>query len=153
MIKLNNYLVNFPVLEGVTTEKISREEFIDILEDGILASMLKEFLDVCICVEEAETHKPLAKKIAHTKKEHDSDEQQRIQQVWFVKDTEKQAKKCSLSTKEVKDLNALVKDKTDEMIKERACNMHVMRYFEDLSLSSSNKSVQNIISDTSEEGS
>eukprot|EP00957_Ditylum_brightwellii_P125860 9594213-Ditylum_brightwellii.AAC.1 len=36
MIKLNDYLVNFPVPEGMTTTKISHKEFFDILEDGIL---------------------------------------------------------------------------------------------------------------------
>eukprot|EP00957_Ditylum_brightwellii_P117270 8943810-Ditylum_brightwellii.AAC.1 len=71
--------------EGVTATKISREEFIDILEAGISyqwklefkkegfdssSSKLKEFLDVCICLEEAEIHKTLTKKIAHAKKEH-----------------------------------------------------------------------------------
>eukprot|EP00957_Ditylum_brightwellii_P105696 8059944-Ditylum_brightwellii.AAC.1 len=34
MIKLNDYLEFFPVLDGVTVEKINQEEFIDILEDG-----------------------------------------------------------------------------------------------------------------------
>eukprot|EP00957_Ditylum_brightwellii_P048563 3685096-Ditylum_brightwellii.AAC.1 len=31
MIKLNDYLVHFPVLDGVTATKISCEEFIDVL--------------------------------------------------------------------------------------------------------------------------
>eukprot|EP00957_Ditylum_brightwellii_P200192 15260712-Ditylum_brightwellii.AAC.1 len=35
MIKLNEYLESFPVLDGVTAKKISREEFVDLLEDGI----------------------------------------------------------------------------------------------------------------------
>eukprot|EP00957_Ditylum_brightwellii_P081981 6233852-Ditylum_brightwellii.AAC.1 len=63
MIKLNDYLVHFLVPDGVTATKISCEEFIDILEDGILyqwklefekegfnlsSSMLKEFLEVCV---------------------------------------------------------------------------------------------------------
>eukprot|EP00957_Ditylum_brightwellii_P175180 13336688-Ditylum_brightwellii.AAC.1 len=80
-------------------------------------------------------------------------EQQRLWQVQFVKDAEKWAKKCSLSAIEVKDLNAFVKNKIDEMIKECNCNIHAMSNFEDLSLSSSNKSVQSIINNTSEEGS
>eukprot|EP00957_Ditylum_brightwellii_P168319 12813113-Ditylum_brightwellii.AAC.1 len=155
--------------------------------------MLKEFLDVCICLEEAEVHKPLAKKIACAKEEHNNDgkgkhhdksklchkrhhsmgkchvgkhkkkkhaqlthyitEQQRLQQVWFIKDAEKRAKKCSLSAKKVKGLNMFIKDKINEMIKERNCDMHVMSDFKNLSLFSSNKSVQSIISNTSEEGS
>eukprot|EP00957_Ditylum_brightwellii_P211590 15366348-Ditylum_brightwellii.AAC.1 len=61
-----------------------------------------------------------------------------------------QAKKRNLSAKEVKDLNAFVKGKINEMIKEHHCNMHVMSNFEDMSLSSSNKSVQSIISNNSE---
>eukprot|EP00957_Ditylum_brightwellii_P004371 331721-Ditylum_brightwellii.AAC.1 len=35
MIKLNDCLVHFPVLDGVTTTKISCKEFVDILEDRI----------------------------------------------------------------------------------------------------------------------
>eukprot|EP00957_Ditylum_brightwellii_P204851 15341083-Ditylum_brightwellii.AAC.2 len=71
-VKLNDNLVQFPVPEGVTTTKISCKEFIDILEDGILyqrkmefekggfnssSSMLKKFLDVYICLEEADLQK------------------------------------------------------------------------------------------------
>eukprot|EP00957_Ditylum_brightwellii_P114838 8756444-Ditylum_brightwellii.AAC.1 len=88
MIKLNDYLVNFPAPEGVTTTKISCKEFVDILEDGIpylwklefkkegfnsSSSMLNEFLDVCVLREEAEMYTPLTKKIACAKKEHDND--------------------------------------------------------------------------------
>eukprot|EP00957_Ditylum_brightwellii_P003886 295550-Ditylum_brightwellii.AAC.1 len=62
MIKLNDYLEFFPVPDGVTAEKINREEFVDVLEDGVpyqwklesekegfdsRSSTLKEFLDVC----------------------------------------------------------------------------------------------------------
>eukprot|EP00957_Ditylum_brightwellii_P175261 13342557-Ditylum_brightwellii.AAC.2 len=36
IIKLNDYLVNFPVLEGVTATKLSCKEVVDILEDGVL---------------------------------------------------------------------------------------------------------------------
>eukprot|EP00957_Ditylum_brightwellii_P119540 9120473-Ditylum_brightwellii.AAC.1 len=43
MIKLNDYLVHFPVLDEVTTTKISSEEFVDILEDGILYQWKLEF--------------------------------------------------------------------------------------------------------------
>eukprot|EP00957_Ditylum_brightwellii_P057094 4326975-Ditylum_brightwellii.AAC.1 len=60
MIKLNDYLVHFPVPDRVTDTKISHEEFVDVLEDGIpykwklefekegfnlSSSTLKEFLD------------------------------------------------------------------------------------------------------------
>eukprot|EP00957_Ditylum_brightwellii_P097571 7431033-Ditylum_brightwellii.AAC.1 len=89
----------------------------------------------------------------HVQPTHNITEQQRLQQVRFVKDAEKQAKKCGLSAKEVKDLNAFVKDKIHEMIKECNCNMHAMSNFEDLSLSSINESVQSIIINTSVEGS
>eukprot|EP00957_Ditylum_brightwellii_P120415 9187572-Ditylum_brightwellii.AAC.1 len=82
---------------------------------------------------------------------HHITEQQRLWQVRFIKDAEKQAKKCSLSAKEVKDLNVFVKDKINEIIKERDHGMHVMSNFKDLSLSSHNKSVESIISDTSED--
>eukprot|EP00957_Ditylum_brightwellii_P027122 2049923-Ditylum_brightwellii.AAC.1 len=44
-------------------------------------------------------------------------EQQRLWQVRFVKDAERWAKKCGLTGKEVKDLNAFVKDKIKETIK------------------------------------
>eukprot|EP00957_Ditylum_brightwellii_P079284 6029002-Ditylum_brightwellii.AAC.1 len=79
IIKLNDYLVHFPVPDGVTATKISCEEFINVLEDGIpyqwklefkkegsdsSSSTLKEFLDVCVHLEEAELQKLLRKKIA-----------------------------------------------------------------------------------------
>eukprot|EP00957_Ditylum_brightwellii_P092368 7032825-Ditylum_brightwellii.AAC.1 len=35
MIKLNDYLIYFPVPDGVTAAKISCKEFVDGLEDGI----------------------------------------------------------------------------------------------------------------------
>eukprot|EP00957_Ditylum_brightwellii_P041888 3172756-Ditylum_brightwellii.AAC.1 len=77
MIKLNNYLVKFPVPDGVMAEKICRQEFVDVLEDGILfqwkmefkkegfdlsSCTLKEFLDVCVRLEEAKLQKPLNKR-------------------------------------------------------------------------------------------
>ena len=43
MIKLNDYLVHFPVLDGVTATKISTEEFVDILEDRIPYQWKLEF--------------------------------------------------------------------------------------------------------------
>eukprot|EP00957_Ditylum_brightwellii_P137904 10513911-Ditylum_brightwellii.AAC.1 len=86
MIKLNNYLEFFPVLDGVTATKIAREEFIDILEDRVpyqwkldfekggfdsSSSTLKEFLGVCVRLEEAQLQKPLKKRIARAIKKHD----------------------------------------------------------------------------------
>eukprot|EP00957_Ditylum_brightwellii_P121251 9246299-Ditylum_brightwellii.AAC.1 len=66
---------------------------------------------------------------------------------------QKASQKCSLTGREVKDLNAFVKDRIEEMIKEHNHNMHMMSDFKDLSISSSNKSIQSFISDTSVEGS
>eukprot|EP00957_Ditylum_brightwellii_P109132 8325334-Ditylum_brightwellii.AAC.1 len=68
-------------------------------------------------------------------------------------DTKRCAKKCNLSAKEVKDLNMFVKDKIDEKINQCNCNMHKMSNFKDLSISSSDKSIQSIIGKTSIEGS
>eukprot|EP00957_Ditylum_brightwellii_P185540 14125884-Ditylum_brightwellii.AAC.1 len=66
--------------------KIAREEFVDILEDRVpyqwklefekegfdsSSSTLKEFLDICVCLEEAELQNLLKKKIARVIKEHD----------------------------------------------------------------------------------
>eukprot|EP00957_Ditylum_brightwellii_P159486 12140434-Ditylum_brightwellii.AAC.1 len=60
MIKSNDYLEIFPIPDSVTTMKIPREEFVDMLEDRVLyqwklefkkegfdlsSSTLKEFLD------------------------------------------------------------------------------------------------------------
>eukprot|EP00957_Ditylum_brightwellii_P063686 4833744-Ditylum_brightwellii.AAC.1 len=84
---------------------------------------------------------------------HHITEQQRLQQVRFVKDVKQWAKKHSLTGKEVKDLNTFVKDKIKETIKECGRNMHTMNNFKDLSISSSSESIQSIISDTSVEGS
>eukprot|EP00957_Ditylum_brightwellii_P066505 5048935-Ditylum_brightwellii.AAC.1 len=176
--------------------------------------MLKEFLDACVRLEEAELQKPLRKTIACAEKEHDRDgkrkrqdksklrhgrhhgsgkrhqgkqkkkycnyhglcyngtdkcnfvqarrkhvqpthrvtEQQRLQQVLFVKDTKRWATRCSLTGKEVKDLNVFVKDKIKETNKEHNRDMHMMSDFEDLSISMSDKSIQSIISNTSAEG-
>eukprot|EP00957_Ditylum_brightwellii_P078546 5972307-Ditylum_brightwellii.AAC.1 len=87
MIKLHDYLAHFPVPDGVTATKISYKEFVDILEDGILYqwklefkkegfdlsfSTLKEFLSMCVHLEEAELQKLLRKKIACARKEHDN---------------------------------------------------------------------------------
>eukprot|EP00957_Ditylum_brightwellii_P177879 13548630-Ditylum_brightwellii.AAC.1 len=33
MIKLNDYLIHLPILDRVTATKMSREEFVDVLED------------------------------------------------------------------------------------------------------------------------
>eukprot|EP00957_Ditylum_brightwellii_P137825 10507873-Ditylum_brightwellii.AAC.1 len=58
-------------------------------------------------------------------------EQQRLRQVQFVKDAKRQAKKCGLTGREVKDLNVFVKDKIKEMIKKHDRNMHAMSNFKD----------------------
>eukprot|EP00957_Ditylum_brightwellii_P181431 13820496-Ditylum_brightwellii.AAC.1 len=39
--------------------------------------MLKEFLEVCVCLEEAELQKPLKKKIARAIKEHDNSDKKK----------------------------------------------------------------------------
>eukprot|EP00957_Ditylum_brightwellii_P036638 2775683-Ditylum_brightwellii.AAC.1 len=93
MIKLNDYLVHFPVPIRVEATKISCEEFVDVLEDGILhqwklefvkegfdssSSTHKEVLDVCVHLEEEELEKLLGKKIAHAKKEHDNDKKRNV---------------------------------------------------------------------------
>eukprot|EP00957_Ditylum_brightwellii_P111470 8502263-Ditylum_brightwellii.AAC.1 len=86
MIKLNNYLEFFLVSGRVTATKNAREEFIDVLEDGVpyqwkldfkkegfglSSSTLKEFLDMCIHLEEAELQKLLKERIACVIKEQD----------------------------------------------------------------------------------
>eukprot|EP00957_Ditylum_brightwellii_P174615 13295310-Ditylum_brightwellii.AAC.1 len=94
MIQLNDYLGQFPVPDEVTATKISFEEFVDVLEDGILyqwklefkkkgfdlsSSTLKDFLGVCVCQEEAELQKTLRKKIACAEKEHNKDRKMKHQ--------------------------------------------------------------------------
>eukprot|EP00957_Ditylum_brightwellii_P171976 13093665-Ditylum_brightwellii.AAC.1 len=74
MIKLNNYFEFFAVPDGVTATKITHKEFVDVLEDGApyqwklefkkegfdsSSSMLKEFLDICVRLEEVELQKLL----------------------------------------------------------------------------------------------
>eukprot|EP00957_Ditylum_brightwellii_P160638 12229057-Ditylum_brightwellii.AAC.1 len=78
----------------------------------------------------------------HVQPTHHITEQQRLWQVQFVKDAKRQAQRRGLTGKEVKDLNTFVKEKIKEMIKECNHNMHAMSDFEDLSISSSNKSIQ-----------
>eukprot|EP00957_Ditylum_brightwellii_P146864 11180788-Ditylum_brightwellii.AAC.1 len=56
---------------------------------------------------------------------------------------------CSLSAKEDKNLNKLVKDKIDKTFKDCNHDIHAMRNFEDLSISSSDESIQSIVNDTS----
>eukprot|EP00957_Ditylum_brightwellii_P125752 9586181-Ditylum_brightwellii.AAC.1 len=43
MIKLNNYLEFFPVLNSVTAMKIAHEEFVNVLEDGVPYKWKLEF--------------------------------------------------------------------------------------------------------------
>eukprot|EP00957_Ditylum_brightwellii_P042118 3189925-Ditylum_brightwellii.AAC.1 len=78
-------------------------------------------------------------------------EQQRLRQVRFVKDAERRAKKRGLTGREIKDLSAFVKDKIKETIKDCNRDMHAMSNFKDLSISSSDDSIESIISDTSDE--
>eukprot|EP00957_Ditylum_brightwellii_P050291 3814177-Ditylum_brightwellii.AAC.1 len=61
--------------------------------------------------------------------------------------------KRRLTDKEVNDLNTFVKEKIKETVKEYNHDMHTTSDFEDLSISSSNKSIQSIISNTSVEAS
>eukprot|EP00957_Ditylum_brightwellii_P205439 15343908-Ditylum_brightwellii.AAC.1 len=94
MVKLNDYLVQHPVPDRVRATKISCMEFVDVLEDGILyqwklefkkegfnssSSTLKEFLDLCVHLEEAELQKLLRKKIACAETEHDEDGKRKCQ--------------------------------------------------------------------------
>eukprot|EP00957_Ditylum_brightwellii_P083212 6326727-Ditylum_brightwellii.AAC.1 len=82
MIKLNDYLVIFPVPEGVTATKLSHKEFADVLEDGVPLQwklefknegfnsnvvMLKECLNMRVHLEEEKMQKLLA----CAKKDHD----------------------------------------------------------------------------------
>eukprot|EP00957_Ditylum_brightwellii_P177771 13541303-Ditylum_brightwellii.AAC.1 len=89
----------------------------------------------------------------HAQPTHHITEEQRLRQVHFVKDAKRHTKKISLSTKEFKDLNLFIKDKINETIKEHNHVMHVISNFEELSISSSNESIQSIVSDTSVEDS
>eukprot|EP00957_Ditylum_brightwellii_P149462 11382136-Ditylum_brightwellii.AAC.1 len=43
MIKLNDYLEFFPVLDSVTATKIACDEFVNVLEDGVLYQWKLEF--------------------------------------------------------------------------------------------------------------
>eukprot|EP00957_Ditylum_brightwellii_P055568 4211135-Ditylum_brightwellii.AAC.1 len=67
----------------------------------------------------------------HVQPTHYIMEEQRLWQVWFVKDAKRYAKKHTLSAKEVKNLNTFIKNKIDETIKQYNCNMHMMSNFED----------------------
>eukprot|EP00957_Ditylum_brightwellii_P097900 7456153-Ditylum_brightwellii.AAC.1 len=70
VIKLNDYLEFFPVPDGWKLE-FEKEGF------DLSSSTLKEFLDVCVCLEEAELQKLLKKKIAHSIKEHDDSDRKK----------------------------------------------------------------------------
>eukprot|EP00957_Ditylum_brightwellii_P188558 14354864-Ditylum_brightwellii.AAC.1 len=85
MIKLNAYLVHFSVPDKVTATKIAHKEFVDMLDNGVpyqwklefekegfdlSSSTPKEFLDMCVCLEEPELQKLLKKKIACAIKEY-----------------------------------------------------------------------------------
>eukprot|EP00957_Ditylum_brightwellii_P017549 1321815-Ditylum_brightwellii.AAC.1 len=60
----------------------------------------------------------------HVQLTHRITEQQRLWQIRFVKDAERRTKKHGLTGREIKDLNAFVKDKINETIKECNRNMH-----------------------------
>eukprot|EP00957_Ditylum_brightwellii_P056942 4316271-Ditylum_brightwellii.AAC.1 len=92
--KLNDHSVHFLVLDGVTATKISCNDFVDVLEDRIpyqwklefekegfdlSSSILKEFLYMCVRLEEAELQKLLRKTIDCAKKEHDKDRKRKHQ--------------------------------------------------------------------------
>eukprot|EP00957_Ditylum_brightwellii_P055586 4212498-Ditylum_brightwellii.AAC.1 len=94
MTKLNDYLVQFLLRERVTATKISCKELVNVLEDRILyqwkleckkesfdsiSSTLKEFLDMCVHLEETELQKLLEKRIAPAEKEHDKDRKKKHQ--------------------------------------------------------------------------
>eukprot|EP00957_Ditylum_brightwellii_P052192 3957433-Ditylum_brightwellii.AAC.1 len=72
--------------------------------------------------------KPCKKYIQLT---HRIAEQQRLQQVQLVKDAKRRTKRRGLTGQEVNDLNAFIKDKINETIKERDCDMHAISNFED----------------------
>eukprot|EP00957_Ditylum_brightwellii_P044269 3358279-Ditylum_brightwellii.AAC.2 len=60
----------------------------------------------------------------HIQLMHHIMKQQRLWQVQFVKDAKRQAKRRIMTGKEVKDLNAFVKDKIKKRIKEHGRYMH-----------------------------
>eukprot|EP00957_Ditylum_brightwellii_P073342 5573661-Ditylum_brightwellii.AAC.1 len=119
MIKLNDYLVHFLVPDGVTATKISCKEFVDVLEDRIphqwklefkkkgfdsSSSMLKEFLDMCVHLEEAELQKPLRKIKACTKRSMTKTEQGNIKTSPSCVTRDVTVQKTSLRKKKEKDL-------------------------------------------------
>eukprot|EP00957_Ditylum_brightwellii_P101181 7710872-Ditylum_brightwellii.AAC.1 len=92
MIKLNDYLEFFPVPDNVTAMKIACKEIVNVLEDGVpyqwklefkkeefdsSSSTLKEYLDICVRLEETELQKPLKKKIACMIKKHNNSDRKK----------------------------------------------------------------------------
>eukprot|EP00957_Ditylum_brightwellii_P148374 11296132-Ditylum_brightwellii.AAC.1 len=80
-------------------------------------------------------------------------QEQWIRQVYFVKDAKRCTKKHGLYAKEAKDCNAFINGKFDKMLKEHGNKLHTMGTFKELLFSSSNKSIQSIVSNTSIEAS
>eukprot|EP00957_Ditylum_brightwellii_P097435 7421004-Ditylum_brightwellii.AAC.2 len=74
--------------------------------------------------------------------------EQRLKQACFVKDANRHAKKHGLVAKDVKDLNTFINDKVNKMLNEHDNNLHVMNSVKELSISSSNESIQSIASNT-----
>eukprot|EP00957_Ditylum_brightwellii_P106937 8158164-Ditylum_brightwellii.AAC.1 len=65
-------------------------------------------------------------------------EEKRLKQIFFIKDTERHTKKHGLSAKEMKDSIAFINNKADEMLEFHAKDLHAMRNFEDILFSLSN---------------
>eukprot|EP00957_Ditylum_brightwellii_P123801 9437407-Ditylum_brightwellii.AAC.1 len=107
----------------------------------------------CLCYHDMDKCNFVQSCRKHIQPTHHITEQQRLWQVQFVKDTKRQAKRRSLTGKEVKDLNVSIKEKIKETIKEHNHDMHKMSTFEDMSIYLSKDSIQSIISNTSVEGS
>eukprot|EP00957_Ditylum_brightwellii_P053556 4057997-Ditylum_brightwellii.AAC.1 len=74
-------------------------------ENVIKASKRQSIVTIMVCVTMAQTSATLYRAKEHIQPMHHIMEQQRLQQVRFVKDAERQAKRRGLTGKEVKDLN------------------------------------------------
>eukprot|EP00957_Ditylum_brightwellii_P145488 11078233-Ditylum_brightwellii.AAC.1 len=72
-----------------------------------------------------------------------------LRQVHFVKGVKRCTKKRNLNAIVVKDLNAFINDKVDEILKEHDNALHMVSDFKERLISSSNKSGQSIIRKTS----
>eukprot|EP00957_Ditylum_brightwellii_P166140 12648785-Ditylum_brightwellii.AAC.2 len=78
VVKLKDYLIEFPTPTGIKARKLEMEEILEVLENGIptswkfqmdkegfdtSSSMLKEFMETCVCYKEC---KPKAAKETST---------------------------------------------------------------------------------------